>query len=393
MKAVVCHQGHLSVENYREPVPGQRQVLLKVRRCGICGSDLHARKDGDSMSDLLSRHLAYKTFMRANDRVVMGHEFSGEVLDYGPGAQKKFKPGTPVVALPFVRTGKDFDISGLAERRSGGMAERTVVEENFMLRIPNGLSFDKAAMVEPLSVAWHAVRRAQIKPKDVAIVIGCGPVGLGVITMLEAAGVRNIVASDFSAVRRTLAERCGATMTIDPAKDSPYKSWKEFGHLVAVNDALVMASEAVDMLGKIPGLPWWHAWHLAEKLGATDPKRPIVFECVGAPGILQRILEGAPMYSRVVVAGVCMAQDAIQPSLAINKEIELRFVFGYTPVEFRDTLHMIAEGKVDPTPLHTGTVGLEGVEAAFDLLGKAEGHAKILIDPESTVREPVAPVH
>jgi threonine dehydrogenase-like Zn-dependent dehydrogenase len=253
------------------------------------------------------------------------------------------------------------------------------------------LSFDKAAMVEPLSVAWHAVRRSQIKPKDVAIVIGCGPVGLGVITMLKAAGVRQIVASDFSAVRRSLAERCGATMTIDAAKDSPYKNWKQFGHLVAVNDALVMASEAVDMLGKIPGLPWWHAWHLAEKLGATDPKRPIVFECVGAPGILQRILEGAPMYSRVVVAGVCMAQDAIQPSLAINKEIELRFVFGYTPVEFRDTLHMVAEGKVDPTALHTGTVGLEGVETAFDLLGKAERHAKILIDPASTAREPVAP--
>lgn len=392
MKAVVCHQGHMTVDDYPEPLPGQRQVLLKVHRCGICGSDLHARTDGDSMANLLSKHLGYDHFIRHDHRVVMGHEFSGEVLDYGPGAKKTFAPGTPVVALPFVRTiGDGWDLSGGAQRRSGGYAERTVVEENMMMRIPNGLSYEHAALVEPMAVAWHAVRRSQIKSKDVAIVIGCGPVGLGVITMLKAAGVRHIIASDFSAVRRNLAEQCGATVLIDPTNDSPYKNWKEFGHLVEIKAALDMASEAIDMLGKIPGIPWWSAWHLAEKLGATDPKRPILFECVGAPGILQRIIEGAPMYSRVIVAGVCMQQDALQPALAINKEIELRFVFGYTPVEFHATLMMVAEGKVDPSPLHTGTIGLAGVEDAFNFLGKAEGHAKILIDPSSTAIEPVPP--
>ena len=97
-----------------------------------------------------------------------------------------------------------------------------------------------------------------------------------------------------------------------------------------------------------------------------------------------------PLFSRVVVVGVCMGSDHIRPSMAINKEIDLRFVLGYTPLEFRDTLHMLADGKVDVTPLITGTVGLSGVEAAFDALGDPEAHAKILIDPKSDAAEPAA---
>ena len=83
-----------------------------------------------------------------------------------------------------------------------------------------------------------------------------------------------------------------------------------------------------------------------------------------------------------------MGADRIRPAMAINKEIDLRFVLGYTPLEFRDTLHMLAEGKVDAAPLVTGTVGLDGVDDAFDALGDPDEHAKILIDPQSAAREP-----
>jgi threonine dehydrogenase-like Zn-dependent dehydrogenase len=85
----------------------------------------------------------------------------------------------------------------------------------------------------------------------------------------------------------------------------------------------------------------------------------------------------------VVVVGVCMEPDVFRPAMAITKEIDLRFVIGYTPLEFRDTLHMLAEGKVDAGPILTGAVGLDGVEAAFAALGDPEAHAKILIDPSS----------
>ena len=107
----------------------------------------------------------------------------------------------------------------------------------------------------------------------------------------------------------------------------------------------------------------------------------MIFECVGVPGVIESIVDGAPLFSRVVVVGVCVGPDRFTPAMAINKEIDLRFVLGYTPLEFRDTLHMLAEGKVDPRPLITGTVGLDGVDEAFADLGDPERHAKILIDP------------
>jgi threonine dehydrogenase-like Zn-dependent dehydrogenase len=101
------------------------------------------------------------------------------------------------------------------------------------------------------------------------------------------------------------------------------------------------------------------------------------------PGVIDNIITGAPLFSRVVVVGVCMGADKLRPSMAINKEIDLRFVLGYTPMEFRDTLHMLADGILDVTPLITGTVGLNGVGNAFDALANPEAHAKILIDPKS----------
>ncbi len=125
------------------------------------------------------------------------------------------------------------------------------------------------------------------------------------------------------------------------------------------------------------------AIEVAEKLGAT-PNRPVIFECVGVPGMLDGVIASAPLFSRVVVVGVCMEPDRLRPAMAINKEIELRFVVGYTPLEFRDTLMMLAEGKVDAARIVTGTVGLGGVDGAFDALGDPEAQAKVLIDPKSS---------
>jgi threonine dehydrogenase-like Zn-dependent dehydrogenase len=149
---------------------------------------------------------------------------------------------------------------------------------------------------------------------------------------------------------------------------------------------LDMAVSVMERLHKLP-IPWEPVWRAAEALGAK-PKSPVVFECVGVPGVIDQIIAGAPAFSRVVVVGVCMGADQIRPMMAINKEIELRFVLGYSPLEFRDTLHMLADGKVDPTPLVTGTVGLGGVADAFEALGDPERHAKILIDPGSEATSP-----
>jgi threonine dehydrogenase-like Zn-dependent dehydrogenase len=255
-----------------------------------------------------------------------------------------------------------------------------------MVPIPNGLKPDVAALTEPMAVGWHAVRRGEVKKGDVAVVIGCGPVGLAVICMLAAKGVRRIIAADFSSARRKLAEQCGAHVVVDPAQRSPYENWEQYGFIPDVPSMLELALSTREKLGKLP-VPWWHVWRLAEAAGLA-PKRPVIFECVGVPGILQTIIDGAPETARIVVAGVCMQPDTFEPSIAINKEIDLRFSFGYSPLEFRDALHMMAEGKVRCEHLVTGEVGLAGVEAAFEALRDPNRHAKILIDPASAAAQP-----
>jgi threonine dehydrogenase-like Zn-dependent dehydrogenase len=381
MKAVTCTDAKLEVVDQPTPTPAKGQLLIEVRRCGICGSDLHARNHCDEVADVMAE-TGYPDFMRSTQSVVFGHEFCGEVLDHGPRTRKAPRTGTPVVALPLLRRGKEVHALGLSRAAPGAYAEQVVVEQSLALPVPNGLPVDKAALTEPMAVGWHAVRRSEIGKKDVAIVIGCGPIGLAVILMLKAHGVRTVIASDYSAGRRTLAAACGADIVVDPAQDSPYSKAKGHGHLETAPDALGLAVSTVEKIYKLR-LPWWHVWRAADALGAATPKHPVIFECVGVPGVIDNIITGAPLFSRVVVVGVCMGADKLRPSMAINKEIDLRFVLGYTPMEFRDTLHMLADGILDVTPLITGTVGLNGVGNAFDALANPEAHAKILIDPKS----------
>jgi threonine dehydrogenase-like Zn-dependent dehydrogenase len=380
MRAVVCQNAELEVVDRPEPSPGRGQVRLEVLRCGICGSDLHARHGLDDWAELAEK-TGYHRFGRSHTPVVFGHEFSCSVAEYGPGCKRDVPTGAPVVALPLIRGRDGVDLVGLSPDAPGAYAEQLLAQEALMLPVPNGLAADVAAMTEPMAVALHAVRRAEVGKRQVAIVIGCGPVGLGVILMLKARGVRTVVASDYSPGRRALASRCGADVVVDPAVDSPYTAAGDRGHLEDIPSALELAVGTREKLGRLP-FGWWHAWRLAEKLGAA-PKHPVIFECVGVPGVIESIVEGAPLFSRVVVVGVCVGEDRFKPAMAINKEIDLRFVLGYTPLEFRDTLHMLAEGDVDPRPLVTGEVGLDGVEGAFSALGDPEQHAKILIDPRA----------
>jgi threonine dehydrogenase-like Zn-dependent dehydrogenase len=378
VKAVVCQNAELSVEDLPDPTPARGQVRLSVVRCGICGSDLHARHGMDEWADL-SETLGYDRFGRSSQPVVFGHEISGTVAEYGPGCEAALPTGAPVVALPLIRADGGIDAVGLSQHAPGGYAEQLLVQESMMLPVPNALPADVAALTEPMAVALHAVNRGDVGKRQVAIVVGCGPVGLGVILMLKARGVRTVVASDYSPGRRALAQRCGADVVVDPAGGDPYTAAGDRGHLTDAPSVFELAVSTREKLGRLP-IGWWHVWRLGERLGA-GPKFPVVFECVGVPGVIESIVQGAPLFSRVVVVGVCVGEDRFRPAMAINKEIDLRFVLGYTPLEFRDTLHLLAEGTVDPRPLITGEVGLDGVAGAFDALADPEAHAKILVDP------------
>lgn len=380
MKAVTCQNATLTVAELPEPEPTTGQLLINVLRCGICGSDLHARTHSDEQADVLAE-AGYHGFMRSDQRVVFGHEFCGEIAEYGAGCRRKLPVGTPVVALPLIRHGNDIHAIGLSAAAPGGYAQRVLTQEALTLPVPNGLAPDLAALTEPIAIGWHAVRRSAIKKKDVAIVVGCGPVGLAIICVLKAKGVSTVIASDFSAGRRQLASACGADIVTNPAEQSPFAGSEKRGYITTVPAMAGLGLDTMDKLARLP-VPWQHVWRVTEALG-VKPRRPVIFECVGVPGMIDEIITAAPLTSRVIVVGVCATPDTIRPVMAINKEIDLRFVFGYTPLEFRDTLHHLAEGKINGAPIITGTVGFDGVANAFDALADPATQAKILIDPQN----------
>src|SRR5947209_14039311 len=193
MRAVTCTFAELEVADLPDPQPERGQVLLEVLRCGICGSDLHARHHCDEVAGVMSQ-VGYGDFMRSQQSVVLGHEFCGRVAEYGPGCRGRIPTGADVVALPLLRRGGALHATGLSAAAPGAYAERVVVEESLMMAVPNGLPPAVSVLTEPLAVGGHAVRRSEIGVRDVAIVIGGGPIGVAVISPVHAAGMSTVVA-------------------------------------------------------------------------------------------------------------------------------------------------------------------------------------------------------
>jgi threonine dehydrogenase-like Zn-dependent dehydrogenase len=358
MRAAVFRDGQIRVDTVPDPVPEKGQVLVKTIRCGICGSDLHAAKFTQQFGDL-GRRSGGRLGMDPTRDVVFGHEFCCEVVDYGPETQKRLKPGTLVCSLPMTLRGTEVLGIGYNNDLPGGYGQFMPLTDRILLEVPNGLSAEHAALTEPVAVGWHAVQFARLAKDDVPLVIGCGPVGLAVIAGLKIKGAHPIIAADYSPARRALARRMGADIVIDPARDSPYRSW----------------TEAATPAGYDPG-------RFARMFNVGPKQRQgVIFECVGVPGVIQQIMEGSPPGARIVVVGVCMESDRFEPFFGIVKQLNLQFVLGYTADEFAESLGFLAEGKVDAASLVTGTVSLEGVAGAFADLANPERHAKVMIDP------------
>jgi 2-desacetyl-2-hydroxyethyl bacteriochlorophyllide A dehydrogenase len=325
-------------DDVAEPVPDAGQVLVGVKACGICGSDLHFAKHGADVLELNDRIEGFGSYsgmnIDLNRDVFMGHEFAAEVLEAGPDTDAP-ATGTLVTSLPVLASATGIEPIVYSNKTIGGYAERMLLSAPLLTPIPDGLDPRHAALTEPMAVGLHAVNKSAIQRAESALVLGCGPIGIAIIAGLRRRGVENIVAADFSARRRQLAQAMGATATVDPADGSPFES--------------------------------------------TTPA--VVFEAVGVPGIIDDILRRAPVGARVVVAGVCMQADTFHPYFAVAKQINVQFVLAYDPAEFTDCLRAIAEGDIEVAPMITGEVGLDGVGAAFDDLAHPDAHCKILVTP------------
>jgi 2-desacetyl-2-hydroxyethyl bacteriochlorophyllide A dehydrogenase len=337
MRAAVLRDSRMVYrDDVPEPVPEPGQVLVAVRACGICGSDLHFAAHGDQVLAMSERVAAGAGGMDVDlgHDVFMGHEFSAEILEAGPDTETH-TAGTLVTSLPVLLSAKGVEPIVYSNSTMGGYAERMLLSAALLLPIPNGLDLKHAALTEPMAVGLHAVNKSNITAGETALVIGCGPIGIAIVASLRARGVESVVAADFSPRRRELATAMGAHRVLDPADGSPFDS----------------------------------------------VKAAVVFEAVGVPGIIDDILLRARAGTRLVVAGVCMQPDTVHPFFAIAKEINVQFVLAYNPEEFAGTLRALAEGEIDATPMITGEVGLDGVGAAFDDLADPERHCKILVTP------------
>jgi threonine dehydrogenase-like Zn-dependent dehydrogenase len=347
MRAAVMRDWELRVDEIADPTPGPGQVLTKVLACGICGSDLHllvhgeeSRRLSDELNDGRPADPMAPVMFDPHVDTVMGHEFCCEVVDLGADCNN-LKVGDVIVGMPVAFDAQGLHAVGFSNAYNGGYAELLVINELLALKVPTGLPSHLAALTEPLAVGVHAVAKSRIAVGDAALVLGLGPVGLACVAELRMKGIGPIVAADFSPKRRQLAVDLGADVVVDPRETAAIAAWR-----------------------------------------TIDGTRPLViFEAVGVPGMIEQAMRIAPKDARILVVGACMQEDRIHPILGIGRELSIQFAFGYSPIEFNDSLHAIADGKVELSPWLTGTVDIDGVPQAFDDLGNPDAHAKILVVP------------
>lgn len=341
MKAAYVQNGQVHVGEMPDPVPGKGQALVRTHSCGLCASDAHFLKSGRHIIDL-SRKMggpyAALDFARA---FVPGHEFVGEVLDYGPGSRRSVKAGRKVTSVPIMRQQGAHAVIGYSHDCPGGFGELMLLDEDIMLELPEGLDDDHAAMIEPLAVGLEHARRGRPEPGDAALVIGCGAIGLGVIAGLKLAGVAPIVAADFHEERRRQALLLGADVVVDPREVSPYAPLPAFGGRQA----------------------------------------NLIYECVGVPGMLQQIVEAAPSDGRVVMGGYCMEPESLFVFAAQNKRLNIQFAGGEEPQDMDLAMRAIADGRIDVTPWLGGRIGLSGVAQAVAELSGPLAPVRTVVDP------------
>ncbi|WP_454793097.1 alcohol dehydrogenase catalytic domain-containing protein [Mycolicibacterium lutetiense] len=345
MRAVVLRAGQLQVREIPDPVPGPGELLLRVLSTAICASDVHFMDHPElGLNDPTGRSL-YDT---AQD-VVLGHEFVGEVIGHGPGCTDQFPIGTRVTSIPIKLINGGVDgahIIGQHPDSPGSFAELVVVTEAIARAVTGGASDDAVALTDAFAVGEFYVRSARLEPSEIPVVIGAGAIGMSAVAALARRGVEPIIVSDYQADRRALAcKEFGAHIAVDPADRSPMEVWRA-----------VRAER--------------NLWGAA-----------VVFECVGASGLIQKIVEESDMGTRIYCAGGWYTGDTLDITTATRQGVTLQFGGGPWPQDWYGTLDAIVAGDLDPMPSIGMVVPLDEVPDALDLARRSAGPARIIVHP------------
>jgi threonine dehydrogenase-like Zn-dependent dehydrogenase len=339
MRAVVLRDGRLEVRETADPVPREGELLLRTVSTAICASDVHYmdHPDPDDTSGM---------FVWDADRdVVMGHEFVGEVVAHGPGCTGQFAIGTRVTSVPTLVREGGMQVIGQHPDAPGSFGELFVVTEALARAVPDDADADAVALVDAFAVGEGYVALSEIEFGQLPIVIGAGAIGLSAVAALASRDVDPIIVSDFNEERLALAQRFGPCVTVDPSKRSPYDVWQQ----------------------------------VAAERNVSAP--PVIFECVGAAGLLQQIVEHCPMGSRIYAAGGWYTGDALNVTDATKKGVLIQFGGGPGADSWYGTLDAVISGRLDPRPSIGMVVGLDGVPEAVDLARKAQGPPRIIVHP------------
>jgi len=276
----------------------------------------------------------------------LGHEFAGEIIEIGSQV-RSFKPGDRV-AYNSNNSPADMGRGG----ECGGFSPYVVLREvdgqvQSLCRVPDNVSLDHAALVEPISVAAHAVNRADPKPGESVTVFGVGPIGLGVIIALRARGIADVVAFDLSPLRRERALALGARAAFDPRERPP-----------------------AETLGELRG--YGMTW------GVKYPLTNVYIEASGAPGLLSEIAAFCNKNSRIIIVAMQRQPVMLDGTKLMSKEISVIGSQGY-PTEFPEVMQKIASGAVDPEMMITHRFPFSAFMDAFETASNANAAAKVVL--------------
>ncbi len=333
MKAVTFQALHtpLAFETLPDPTPDAGQVVVKVGRCGICGSDLHMTEDA-----------AYGC--KHGD--VLGHEFAGEVVDLGRDVEG-LKTGDLVSVIPLMSCGRcehcrKGEVQWCAEfgLQGGGYAEYALTRANQCVKLPANLSLADGAIVEPLAVALHGVNLSGMKAGDKVLILGAGPIGLAVAFWAKRMGAARVALQDIADFQEERALGMGADVFVVDPQDP------------------IGSAEA-----------------------GLGGKADIVFECVGIPGLIDQAVQQVRNRGTILLLGLCTRPDPINSFAMLSKEVRLVTSAFFTRQEYERALDALAQGAIEPRMLVTDTISLADTPAVFESLKQRSGQCKVLIAP------------
>lgn len=334
MKAAVLHGAHdIRYETVPDPIVEPTSIVLKVKACGVCGTDLHIYKLGEKKG------------------LILGHEFSGEVAEVGADVSD-IKPGDRVIAVGYrpclecywCKKGQVFRCSNLAiagDQIPGAFAEYISIPfaklGRNVFKLSDKLTYEEAATVEPLSVGYYSVKRAQPQPQDTVVVIGVGIIGLGIVQILKTMGVSKIIATGRRPKRLELAKMSGADVVIDAASEDP----------------LAAVSKITSGLG-------------------VD----IVLECAGSPESFRQSIEMVRGGGKVMLVALYESPITWDPAIAIYKNVTL---IGCLGGNFPKVLELLETGKINAKPLIVHQFPLSRISEAFETQIKAQDAVKVMV--------------